>query len=223
MRRIVHLGVLVGVALFLAACASDSSDAGDDAGSSTTSGSSSTDSSAGSTSTVAVATTGSTTTSTTEPTTTVESTTASTTSTTSTVSSTSVTSSTSTTAAPTTTEILVIDGGVHEFTSPSGNIACVMDQFSVSCWIGEKNWTIEQPPGHDCAESDWGNVVDLSHDGPSFPCYTDFGWNPSAPAMAYGVAVELGPFRCDSAETGVTCRNASGNGFTVARAAVNLF
>ncbi len=124
---------------------------------------------------------------------------------------------------PTTTEILVIDGGVHAFTSPSGNIACLMDGFSVSCWIGEKSWTIEQPAGPECAESDWGNAVDLSTDGPSFPCYTDFGWNPEAPAMPYGFSVELGPFRCDSAETGVTCTNTSGNGFTVAKAAVELF
>lgn len=131
--------------------------------------------------------------------------------------------STTTTAAPTTTEILVIEGGVHEFTSPSGNIACAMGEVLVSCWISEKSWTIDQPAGPDCEISDWGNAVDLTADGPGFPCYTDFGWNPAAPALAYGNAVELGSFRCDSAQTGVTCRHSSGSGFTVARATVQLF
>ncbi len=211
MRRTTRWAILAGLALMLAACGGD--DADDSATSTTSSSTSATETTAGSTSSVVAstvsttATTGSTTT-TEDPTTTTTETTVST---------------TTTTGAPSTTEILVIDGGVHAFTSPSGNIACVMDGFSTSCWIGEKTWTIEQPSAPECEESDWGNAVDLSADGPSFPCYTDFGWDPSAPAMAYGVSVQLGPFRCDSAETGVTCTNASGNGFTVAKAAVNLF
>lgn len=132
------------------------------------------------------------------------------------------TTTTTTAPAPTTTEILVIEGGVHEFTSPSGNIACVVSERSASCWISEKDWTIQQPDGPDCDISDWGNAVDVTADGAEFPCYTDFGWNPSAPAMAYGNAVELGPFRCASAESGVTCRHSNGAGFSVARAAVQL-
>jgi len=205
------LGILAGLALMLAGCGGDDGD--DSAGSTTSSPSSSTSTTgttAGSTSSV-VASTASTTATTGSTTTTEDPTT------------TTVVSTTATTQASNTTEILVIEGGVHAFTSPSGNIACVMDAFTASCWIGERSWTIEQPSAPECEESDWGNAVDLSADGPSFPCYTDFGWNPSAPAMAYGTSVELGPFRCDSAETGVTCTNASGNGFTVAKAAVSLF
>jgi hypothetical protein len=121
----------------------------------------------------------------------------------------------------------LIDGGSDfAFTSPSGNIAClVTDAFieRVSCWIGDKDWTIDQPDDPDCADADWGNAVDLGTDGPSFPCYTDFIWVPDADPLDYGLTVAVGEFRCESARTGVTCTNGDGRGFTLARAAVDLF
>ncbi len=160
---------------------------------------------------------------------TTSSTTSSTTATTSTTagSSSTATTATTTTSASSTTATTgtgpVVDGGSSfAFTSPTGNIACVMD-VQVSCWIGEKAWTIDQPAGPDCATSDWGNAVDLGADGPSFPCYTDMIWNVFAPPLDYGSAVTVGEFRCDSARAGVTCRNGAGRGFTVARAGVDLF
>lgn len=52
---------------------------------------------------------------------------------------------------------------------------------------------------------------------------TDMAWNVFAPPLDYGEAVRVGPFRCDSAQSGGTCRNTDGNGFTMARAGVQLF
>lgn len=130
--------------------------------------------------------------------------------------------STATTSAPQPT---LLDGGdSYAFTSPSGNIACVMSSsFGASCWIGDKSWTIEQPDGPFCDESDWGDAVDVGVDGPTFPCYTDFSWDPNAAALEYGQAVQVGAFRCESAENGVTCSNGAGSGFLVRRASVDLF
>ena len=121
-----------------------------------------------------------------------------------------------------------IDGGESfTFTSPTGNIACVMSDFAgfgVSCWIGDKDWEIEQPTDDPfCAESDWGNAVDVAADGTSFPCYTDLAWDLQADALPYGLVVELGPYRCQSAEGGVACQNDSGQGFVVNRSEVIRF
>ena len=114
-------------------------------------------------------------------------------------------------------------GDIGSFASPSRNILCMMSKFTASCFISVKQWTIDQPDAPGCAESDWGNVIDLSAEGVSWPCYTDFGFDFDAPVLAYGDAIVVGEFRCDSVETGVTCRNASGHGFTIARAEVKTF
>lgn len=114
--------------------------------------------------------------------------------------------------------------GVGEFTSPSGNIACNLSTFGVSCWIGEKEWEIEQPT-HDefCDVSDWGNAVDVNTDLVYYPCYTDFGWPIDAEPLAYGDRMRVGEFECGSAEDGVTCTNSSGDGFRVSRSEVIVF
>ncbi|MEM7325528.1 MAG: DUF6636 domain-containing protein [Actinomycetota bacterium] len=114
--------------------------------------------------------------------------------------------------------------GAGGFTSPSGNIACNISSSGASCWIGEKTWQIEQPT-HDpfCAESDWGNAIDVSADGILWPCYTDFGWPIDAEPLAYGDTMQAGEFSCTSAEDGVTCTNGVGQGFRLARSTFAIF
>jgi hypothetical protein len=107
------------------------------------------------------------------------------------------------------------------FTSPSGNIACLMTaDYGASCWISEKQWTIDQPREPGCEEFDYGNAVDVTGSGVVFPCYSDFGWNPSAPALEYGNSMQVGDFACASEPEGVTCLNGRGEGFRLARAEV---
>lgn len=113
-----------------------------------------------------------------------------------------------------------VDGA---FTSPSGNIACLMHEASgVTCWISAKDWNIEQPDGPFCAESDWGNAIDLYATGVAWPCYTDFIWDPTADPLPYGSAMVVDQYRCDSARSGVTCFNQAGDGFNLARAAYQI-
>jgi hypothetical protein len=109
------------------------------------------------------------------------------------------------------------------FTSPSGNIACRLDpEHGASCWVAEHDWAVEAASDPDC-QLDFGDAVDVTPDGVVWPCYGDFSWFPDAPALPYGRSVSAGPFTCESAETGVTCHNGDGRGFTVARATVDTF
>ncbi len=154
---------------------------------------------------------------------------------TTTVSTTTVTTATSTSVAEaandeetttTASEEVAIEvirpGDFGSFTSPSGNIACSMSvEFGASCFILEQQWTIEQPSGPDCAESDWGSAVDLTATGVSYPCYTDLAWDLGAPALAYGSRMEVGEISCTSRRSGMTCENASG-GFEMARAQLRI-
>ena len=47
--------------------------------------------------------------------------------------------------------------------------------------------------------------------------------DPRNPVLDYGQAVSLGGISCVSAKTGMTCTNAAGHGFSVAKARQKLF
>lgn len=79
------------------------------------------------------------------------------------------------------------------------------------------------PTGDFCEVSDWGNAIAIDDRGVTWLCYTDFPWDPSAPTLAYGEAVGAAGFRCLSERSGLTCTNAAGSGFTLARSAVEVF
>ena len=118
--------------------------------------------------------------------------------------------------------LILLPGPSGAFTSPTGNIACSLTQDGgASCYIAEKQWTIEEPEG--CAGLDYGNAVEVDATGSAYSCYTDFPWNTAAEALPYGSAMAVGEILCESERTGVTCRHSSGAGFTVARAAAELF
>lgn len=132
-------------------------------------------------------------------------------------------------ASPSSTElaskpVVLTPGDRGSFTSPSRNITCSMSaDFGVSCWISEKQWTTTAAPGPGCEDADFGNAIDVTGAGVMWPCYTDFAWDPGAPPLMYGEAMQVGDFQCESAETGVTCRNGSSEGFRLARAAITTF
>ncbi len=112
------------------------------------------------------------------------------------------------------------DGSTTIGSDPSG--ACSLSSSGgASCYIAEKQWTIEQPAG--CDDGDFGNAVDLGPGGATFSCYTDFAWDLNAPPLAYGDASAAGEYICESDETGVTCTNGAGQGFKIARARVDVF
>ena len=142
------------------------------------------------------------------------------------------TSSTTTTAAPTTTTTSATSTSstttsststtagteaMAYFASPSSNIRCALHpDWGVRCDIDDMSWTPPPQPA-DC-DLDWGNVLTVG-DEAAFGCVGDtpFGGRP-LDALPYGSSVERGPYRCESARTGVTCRNTdTGAGFVLSR------
>ena len=119
---------------------------------------------------------------------------------------------------------------VH-FKSPSGNINCLGQAAYagspafVSCLVKTSTWPTKRPKPGDC-DLDWdpqtislgnrkvsvgscrGDIGPLCID-PADPCFT----------LAYGRSVDIGPFRCRSSASGVTCRyrTAPRVGFLIAR------
>lgn len=131
------------------------------------------------------------------------------------------------------------------FATPSGRIVCLVSIDSVRCdFVGaDKSWKAPKPTS---CELDWGSSLYVTKTAGS-TCAGDtvidtastdsayVSWRkPSDPivtvydlklvALPYGSSLAAGPFQCDSASTGVTCKNtATGHGFTMAREAYSIF
>lgn len=112
------------------------------------------------------------------------------------------------------------------FQSPTGNIHCVLD-----VWEGQAEARCDlvtltpsytaRPAGCDL---DWGSAFSVGARGRgALACVGDTVVNPAAPVLPYGEALSLGGIACVSARTGMTCTNADGHGFSVARASQRLF
>lgn len=104
------------------------------------------------------------------------------------------------------------------FRLPSGNIACTMSVDGVTCTIASITYP---PPAVAGCSGDTGHVLVLNADGFAFDCV-----NGPAPAVAgddvpvleYGSEATVGEYTCRSATDGVTCVDADGVGFKLARA-----
>ena len=131
------------------------------------------------------------------------------------------------------------------FATPSGRIVCIIADNSVRCDFisSDKAWTSPQPKGCDIA---WGDSLYLTQTAGS-TCHGDtladtpaldsgyVSWRRSGDptvvvngltlaALPYGSAILVGTLQCDSATTGVTCRNtATGHGFSMSREAYSIF
>lgn len=109
------------------------------------------------------------------------------------------------------------------FISPSGNIGCQMDAKNVRCDIREAEFAEPAAPSN--CPLDYGDSVGVRLSGPGFfVCHGDTAVDPGAPQLAYGESTGIGPFVCQSAESGISCTNTdTGNGFTLSRQAADLF
>ncbi len=131
------------------------------------------------------------------------------------------------------------------FATPSGRIVCVMADNSARCdyIAGDKAWTSPEPKACHLA---WGDSLQLTQTAGS-TCHGDTladtpsldsgyeGWRRSGDptvvvngltlaALPYGSGLLVGALECDSATTGVTCRNTgTGHGFTMSREAYSIF
>ena len=92
-----------------------------------------------------------------------------------------------------------VAGAVEQiyFTSPSGNLGCFMDPWTVRCDIRDRNWSPPPRPA-DCPEfgdyaQDYGQGIVLNADsdaGAAFACANDSVLG-SGPAVSYGQEMQL--------------------------------
>ena len=112
------------------------------------------------------------------------------------------------------------------FQSPTGNIHCALfrgdNLASARCDLRELTPSYTRAPA-DC-EFDWGSSFAVDDRGKGYlACVSDTVADPGNPVLPYGEALSLGGISCVSAKTGMTCTNAEGHGFSVAKAKQNLF
>jgi hypothetical protein len=112
------------------------------------------------------------------------------------------------------------------FQSPTGNIHCGLyewdGQASVRCDLMNLVPTYTRAPVG--CELDWGSAFGLDKRGKGYlACVGDAVADPDNPVLGYGEAVSLGGISCVSAKTGMTCSNAEGHGFQIARAKQRLY
>jgi hypothetical protein len=71
---------------------------------------------------------------------------------------------------------------------------------------------------------DWGRSFGVDARGMGYlACVSDSVTDRQNPVLGYGQAVSLGGISCVSAKTGMTCTNAEGHGFSVAKAKQRLY
>jgi hypothetical protein len=111
------------------------------------------------------------------------------------------------------------------FSSPTGNIGCVIEPLSVRCDIAERSWEPPQPPA-DC-ELDYGQGVTLQAGGTAeLVCAGDTTLGAAGPdaSLPYGESIAAGLLRCESSRSGIGCRDVeTGRGFTISREGYELF
>lgn len=135
------------------------------------------------------------------------------------------------TAPDTPIRVVPVDVEFTHFASPSGTIACVITSSGdielvargVRCDIDERDWSPPPRPA-DC-ELAYGHGVVLGVGKTArLLCAGDTTLGGDSEPLAYGDVITAGPMRCESAESGITCRDVeSGHGFSISREAYQLF
>jgi hypothetical protein len=112
------------------------------------------------------------------------------------------------------------------FQSPTGNIHCAIYTWNngaeARCDLRELTPSYTRRPAG--CDLDWGSYFAVGNTGKGvLACVGDTVTDPGNPVLHYGEAVSLGGISCVSAKTGITCTNADGHGFTVARVKQKIF
>ena len=111
---------------------------------------------------------------------------------------------------------------LDSFTSPSGNIGCIIYEEYLRCDIAERDW-LPPPRPADCPSftgygraSAWTRTDRQRSSAPGTPRST-------ADRLGYGQTHTSAGFVCTSEAAGLRCTNADGHGFQLAREAYDLF
>ena len=110
--------------------------------------------------------------------------------------------------------------------SPTGNIHCAI--FADGGGVFARCDLLELTPSYTRAPAgcdlDWGFSFAVEGRGAGYlACVGDTVVDRYNEVLPYGQAVSLGGISCVSAKTGMTCTNAEGHGFSVARARQRLY
>jgi len=107
------------------------------------------------------------------------------------------------------------------FTSPSGNIGCIIDPRTVRCDIAEREWQPPKKPAK--CELDFGQGISLGAGEPAaFVCAGDTALGDGEP-LPYGQSIAAGLLRCESEQSGMSCADIeTGRGFTISKQAYEL-
>ena len=112
---------------------------------------------------------------------------------------------------------------LDSFTSPSGNIGCIIYEEYLRCDIAERDWSPPPRPADCPSFTGYGQGIGMDAHGPAtFVCAGDTTLN-SGPALGYGQTHTDAGFVCTSEPAGLRCTNADGHGFQLAREAYDLF
>lgn len=104
------------------------------------------------------------------------------------------------------------------FTSPSGNISCLLDAESVRCDIKERDWSPPARPSSCNENVGFGQGILLAAgQEPEFVCAGDTTFGAGEP-LAFGDTLVAGTIECSSEESGIQCWDTQyGGEFTLAR------
>ncbi len=116
--------------------------------------------------------------------------------------------------------------GMVLFSSPSGNIACWLDDepgwAPVRCDVASHTWTAPTKAASNPCLGDYGSSLGIGPLKGIFVCVTDAIGRP--PALPYGLGFEVGRVRCVSLTQGMRCLDLqSQHGFLVSRERADLF
>ncbi len=113
------------------------------------------------------------------------------------------------------------------FRSPTGNIHCqffaIDGDAVIRCDLRQvSNRSIPRPRNCDL---DWGQAFEISARATrgSPLCYGDTAQDDRLPVLPYGQSWQRSGLTCISEQSGVSCRNPRGHGFTLSRAAQRVF
>lgn len=109
------------------------------------------------------------------------------------------------------------------FTSPSGNISCMLYDDLLRCDIQERDWS-PPPRSADCPDFiNYGQGISIQPTGPAyFVCAGDTTFGGGTP-LPYGQYQARAGMSCNSEPSGMRCSNSDGHGFTLSRQAYTLF